>query len=84
MSELADSDSTQTTAMGQFEGGMDAGGQFIATSHNSEAIERCSKENTLVLYRKSHLEPTLVRPVSEMQISGDLVNALIRGDVEPF
>jgi hypothetical protein len=60
-----------------------SGGQFIATSHNPEAIRRFSDENTLVLYRKSHLEPTIVRPLSEIQISGDLVNALIRGDVEP-
>jgi predicted ATPase len=60
-----------------------AGGQFIATSHNSEAIRRFSDENTLVLYRKSHLEPTIVRPLSELQVSGDLVGALIRGDVEP-
>jgi len=60
-----------------------SGGQFIATSHNPEAIERFSKENTLLLYRKSHLEPTLVRPLSEIPVSGDLVNALIRGDVEP-
>ena len=59
------------------------GGQFIATSHNPEAIRRFSDENTLVLYRKSHLEPSIVRPLSELQISGDLVNALIRGDVEP-
>jgi ABC-type cobalamin/Fe3+-siderophores transport system ATPase subunit len=58
-------------------------GQFIATSHNPEAIDRFSKENTLVLYRKSHLEPTLVRPLSEIQISGDLISALVRGDVEP-
>lgn len=61
-----------------------SGGQFIATSHNPEAIRRFSDENTLVLYRKSHLEPTIVRPLSEIQVSGDLVNALIRGDVEPF
>jgi ABC-type multidrug transport system ATPase subunit len=60
-----------------------SGGQFIATSHNPEAIDRFSKENTLLLYRKSHLEPTLVRPLTEVQISGDLVHALIRGDVEP-
>jgi ABC-type Mn2+/Zn2+ transport system ATPase subunit len=59
------------------------GGQFIATSHNPEAIGRFSSENTLVLYRKSHLEPTLVRPLSEVQISGDIVSALVRGDVEP-
>lgn len=64
-----------------------SGGQFIATSHNDEAIRRFSEENTLYLYRKSHLEPTLVRPVSEMrveaQINGDLVGALIRDDVKP-
>lgn len=61
-----------------------SGGQFLATSHNPEAIRRFSEENTLVLFRKSHLEPTIVRPLSEIQVSGDLVNALIRGDVEPL
>lgn len=60
-----------------------AGGQFIATSHNPEAIRRFSGENTLILYRKSHLEPTIVRRLDDVQISGDLVDALIRGDVEP-
>jgi predicted ATPase len=60
-----------------------SGGQFIATSHNQEAISRFSDENTLYLYRNSHLEPTIVRPVKEMQYSGDLVDALVRGDVEP-
>ena len=60
-----------------------SGGQFIATSHSAEAIRRFSDENTLVLYRKSHLEPTLVRPLSEIQVSGDLVGAIARGDLEP-
>jgi AAA domain, putative AbiEii toxin, Type IV TA system len=60
-----------------------SGGQFIATSHNPEAIRRFSHENTLVLYRKSHLEPTMVRPLSELQVNGDLVGALVRGDLEP-
>jgi len=60
-----------------------SGGQFIATSHNSEAIQRFSNENTFVLYRKSHLEPTIIRPLKDLQVSGDLVDALIRGDVEP-
>jgi energy-coupling factor transporter ATP-binding protein EcfA2 len=60
-----------------------SGGQFIATSHNSEAIRRFSEKNTLYLYRKSHLEPTIVRPLDDLQVSGDLVDALIRGDVEP-
>ena len=60
-----------------------SGGQFITTSHNSEAIRRFSDENTLVLYRNSHLEPTIVRPLHEIEVSGDLVGALVRGDVEP-
>jgi hypothetical protein len=60
-----------------------SGGQFIATSHNPEAIRRFSEENTLYVYRKSHLEPTIVRPLNELQVSGDLVDALVRGDVEP-
>ena len=64
-----------------------SGGQFVATSHNPEAISRFSDENTLVLFRKSHLEPTIVRPLSELrasgEFSGDLVEALIRGDLEP-
>ena len=58
-------------------------GQFIATSHNPEAIRRFSDDNTLVLYRKSHLEPTNVRPLSELQTNGDIVGTLIRGDLEP-
>ena len=60
-----------------------SGGQFIATSHNPEAIRSFSDENTLYLYRKSHLEPTLVRPRSDLKVNGDLVSALARGDVVP-
>lgn len=60
-----------------------SGGQFITTSHNPEAIRRFSEENTLVLYRKNHLEPTNVRPISEITVNGELVSALIRGDLEP-
>lgn len=60
-----------------------AGGQFIATSHNPEAISRFSEENTLLLHRRNHLEPTTVRPLNELQIHGDFISALIRGDIEP-
>ncbi|MDR3718934.1 MAG: AAA family ATPase [Bryobacteraceae bacterium] len=60
-----------------------SGGQFIMTSHNPEAIRRFSEDNTLFLYRKNHLEPTIIRAISQLQISGDLVGALTRGDVEP-
>jgi predicted ATPase len=58
-----------------------SGGQFIATSHNPEAIRSFSEENTLVLNRRSHLEPTVVRPRSELQSDGDFVEALIRGEL---
>jgi len=61
----------------------ESGGQFIATSHNPEAIRRFSAENTLNLHRKSHLEPPTVRRVEDLKVNGDLVAALIRGDVEP-
>lgn len=59
-----------------------AGGQFIATSHNTEAIQRFSDENTLHLFRKSHLEPTIVRSLEEIPHTGDLVGSIVRGDLE--
>ena len=58
-------------------------GQFIATSHNSEVIRSFSDENTLVLYRDNHLEPTRVRALKDVKVNGDLVSALIRDDIEP-
>lgn len=56
-------------------------GQILVTSHNPEAIRKFSNENTFVLDRKSHLEPTLSRMLSEIVPTGDLVDALIRGDI---
>jgi len=56
-------------------------GQFIATSHNPEAIRRFSDETTLVMTRKSHLEPTVVRSLADLQYSGDLIAALKRDEV---
>jgi predicted ATPase len=58
------------------------GGQLVVTSHNQEAISRFSNENTFWLHRRNHLEPTLVRPISEVQVTGDLIDALIRDDVQ--
>ena len=56
--------------------------QIILTSHHPEAIRKFSDENTFVLDRKSHLEPTLIRLLNEIPRTGDLINALIRGDVD--
>jgi predicted ATPase len=60
-----------------------SGGQFIATSHNPEVVRSFSDENTLVLYRNNHLEPTKVRALKDIRVNGDLVGTLIRGDLEP-
>ncbi|RUS94259.1 hypothetical protein DSM107003_37920 [Trichormus variabilis SAG 1403-4b] len=57
-------------------------GQILVTSHNPEAIRKFSNENTLVIDRKSHLEPTLIRLLSDIPVTGDLINALICGDIE--
>ncbi len=57
------------------------GSQLLVTSHNLEAIRKFSDENTLLLYRHSHLEPTLVRSISDVQINGNLEDALLRDDV---
>lgn len=59
-----------------------SGGQFLATSHNIETIRRFSDENTLVFYRNSHLEPTIVRSLENVQRSGDLASAIVRGDLD--
>jgi predicted ATPase len=59
-----------------------SGGQLLGVSHNLEAIGQFSRENILYLYRRSHLEPTQVRRLSDVQIEGDLAEALIRDDLE--
>ena len=58
-------------------------GQLLITSHNPEAIRKFSDETTLLLYRASHFEPTQIRPLSELQIEGDLIGAIIRDEIEP-
>jgi ABC-type Mn2+/Zn2+ transport system ATPase subunit len=62
-------------------GFQEGGGQLITTSHNDEAIRRFSDENTLILQRRNHLEPTIVRPLVEVPVSGDLIGALVRDDL---
>ncbi len=57
-------------------------GQILVTSHNEEAIRQFSYENTFFLDRKSHLEPTLIRLLSDIPFTGNLINTLISGDLE--
>jgi predicted ATPase len=57
-------------------------GQILVTSHNEAAIRKFSSDSIFLLDRKSHLEPTLIRPLSELSITGDLIDNLIIGDME--
>jgi len=57
------------------------GGQLLVSSHNPQAIERFSDENTFFLDRKSHLEPTLIRLLENIPKTGDLMTSLILGDI---
>lgn len=59
------------------------GGQFLSTSHHPETIRSFSDESTFVFSRASHLEPTVARPLEDLEYSGDLINALLRDDVVP-
>jgi predicted ATPase len=60
-----------------------SGGQLIATSHNPELIRKFSEDNTFYLYRSSHLEPTRIRPIQNLNPIGDFMGSLLRGDLEP-
>lgn len=59
------------------------GGQIVMTSHNEEAVRRFSNENTWVLGRKSHLEPSVIRLLGDLPPTADLVQSLIYGELEP-
>jgi len=56
-------------------------GQLIATSHHPETIRSFSDESTFVFTRRSHLEPTVVRKLVDLQYSGDLIEALVRDEI---
>lgn len=63
--------------------GFQRGGQFLMTSHSEEAVRRFSNENTWVIGRKSHLEPSRIRLLEEIAPDQELIQALICGDLEP-
>lgn len=56
-------------------------GQLIITSHNSQAIPRFSRENTFVLSRASHSEPTRLRTAADVFGDADIVSALSLGEL---
>ncbi len=62
-----------------------ASGQIVMTSHNEETILKFSDDNTWVIDRKSHLEPSMVRllkdVLSDNQLDGDLSQSLVSGEL---
>ncbi len=60
----------------------EAQGQLIVTSHSAETIRSFSRENTFLMTRKSHLEPSLIRPLTDLPDDGDVVEAYLRGELE--
>ena len=56
-------------------------GQFIATTHHPETIRKFSDDNTFVLTRKSHLDPTDPKPLRAFSYKGDLIHALVRDEI---
>lgn len=70
--------------------GFEGQGQILMTSHNEESIRRFSDENTWVLGRSTHLEPSRIRLLSELRETGDrgeapadLIQSLILGELQP-
>lgn len=61
----------------------EARGQLLMTSHNAEAIRTFSDTSTLLLTRKSHFEPAVVRLLADVQYRGDVIDALLLGVLEP-
>lgn len=59
-----------------------SGGQFLATSHNPEVMSQFSRENTFLLTRRSHLEPTLVKSLNGMPLRGDVADAILLNEIE--
>ena len=59
-----------------------SGGQVLLSSHNAETIRSFSDDNTWVLDRKSHLEPTIIRQLAELRLDGGVIQAILSGELE--
>jgi energy-coupling factor transporter ATP-binding protein EcfA2 len=52
-------------------------GQVFVTSHNEETIRSFSHENTWLLQRKSHLEPSTATRLVDLHPEGDLIHSIL-------
>jgi len=60
------------------------GAQFIATSHNPQVIQAFPRDDTLLIYRENHVSPPRVKPLSEIELNGDLIDALVLSNEQPY
>jgi predicted ATPase len=58
-------------------------GQFVAMSHDVESIRKFSSENTILFHRNSHLEPVVTKLLKDIEVRGDLRDALILDELRP-
>lgn len=65
----------------QLRRGFERQGQIIMTTHNEESIRKFSNENTWVLSRESHLEPTQRRLLDDLPAGTDVVRSLTFGEL---
>jgi predicted ATPase len=56
-------------------------GQIVITTHNAEAIGTFAREDVFLMIRNGHLEPSLIRTISQEEANGDLVGAYRRGEL---
>ncbi len=68
--------------IGELQSSFKSKGQILITSHHEETISRFFDENTFVLDRKSHLEPPSIKRLNEIQVTGNLIDSLICGDIK--
>ena len=59
------------------------GGQLITTSHSGEVARKFGDETTLILSRPSHVEPTIVRRLADLNIKSDVVDEMTYGMLAP-
>lgn len=61
----------------------DGGAQLIATSHNAETIRSFTDDSTLLVHRRTRFEPTSTTRLSDAHYEGDLINNILKGDLDP-
>jgi ATPase subunit of ABC transporter with duplicated ATPase domains len=68
-------------------------GQLLISSHNPQAILCFSEDSTWVMGRRSHVEPSIIRCLDELQPAAargqeshqpDLIQRLLDGELEPW